>query len=116
VVILFGVAILFPEVFPSFSGDVITVHLRERTGGQSPLQRLEAEREVHLITPDEDIRADRGTYDLDRGIATRRICEDRQGQQRTEWLPRGDKSENWGQQTDRLPQGSRRPGARYIFS
>jgi lipopolysaccharide export system protein LptA len=54
----------------TLSGDVITVHLRERTGGQSPLQRLEAEREVHLITPDEDIRADRGTYDLDSGIAT----------------------------------------------
>ena len=52
------------------SGDVITVHLRERTDGQSPLQRLEAQRDVHLMTPDEDIRADRGTYDLDSGIAT----------------------------------------------
>ena len=54
----------------TLSGDVITVHLRERTDSQSPLQRLEAEGDVHLITPDEDIRADRGTYDLDSGIAT----------------------------------------------
>jgi lipopolysaccharide export system protein LptA len=25
---------------------------------------------VRLVTPDEDIRADRGTYDLDSGVAT----------------------------------------------
>jgi lipopolysaccharide export system protein LptA len=54
----------------TLSGDVITVHLREQTDSQSPLQRLEAEREVRLVTPDEDIRADRGTYDLDSGVAT----------------------------------------------
>jgi lipopolysaccharide export system protein LptA len=51
-------------------GDIITVHLREQTDGQSPLQRLEAERNVRLVTADEDFRADRGTYDLDSGVAT----------------------------------------------
>jgi lipopolysaccharide export system protein LptA len=54
----------------TLSGDVITVHLREQTDGQSSLQRLEAERDVRLVTTEEDIRADRGNYDLDSGVAT----------------------------------------------
>jgi lipopolysaccharide export system protein LptA len=51
-------------------GDIITAHLRERTDGQSSLRRVEAERSVRLVTADEDFRADRGTYDLDSGVAT----------------------------------------------
>jgi lipopolysaccharide export system protein LptA len=53
----------------TLSGDVITAHLREQTDGQLSLQRLEAEGEVRLVTADEDMRADRGTYDLDSGVA-----------------------------------------------
>jgi lipopolysaccharide export system protein LptA len=50
-------------------GDVITVLLRERPQGDSGLQRIEAERRVRFVTPEEDVRADRGTYDVDSGIA-----------------------------------------------
>jgi lipopolysaccharide export system protein LptA len=52
-------------------GEVITAHLREQGDhGQSRLQRLEAEGNVRVITPEEDIRADRGTYNVDSGVAT----------------------------------------------
>ncbi len=55
----------------TLSAEVIIVHLRERVeDGQSPLQQLEAERNVRVVTPEEDIRADRGTYNADTGVAT----------------------------------------------
>jgi lipopolysaccharide export system protein LptA len=53
--------------------DIITVHLRERTDGQSSLQRLEADN-VRLVAADEDFRADRGTYDVDSDVATLDGC------------------------------------------
>lgn len=52
-------------------GEVISVHLREQVEeGQSRLQQLEAEGNVRVITPEEDIRADRGTYNVESGVAT----------------------------------------------
>jgi lipopolysaccharide export system protein LptA len=52
-------------------GDVITVYLRDKPAeGQSRMRRLEAERNVRLLTGGDDIRADRGTYDVDSGQAT----------------------------------------------
>jgi lipopolysaccharide export system protein LptA len=52
-------------------GEVISVRLREQVEkGQSRLQQLEAEGNVRVITPEEDIRADRGTYNVESGVAT----------------------------------------------
>jgi lipopolysaccharide export system protein LptA len=51
-------------------GDVITVHLRERVEGQSGIARIEANRVVRFVTPDEEIQADWGTYDAISGLAT----------------------------------------------
>jgi len=52
-------------------GDVITVYLRDKpVEGQSRMRRLEAERNVRLLTGGDDIRADRGTYDVESGQAT----------------------------------------------
>lgn len=52
-------------------GEVISVHLREQVEeGQSRLQQLKAEGNVRVITPEEDIRADRGTYNVESGVAT----------------------------------------------
>lgn len=52
-------------------GEVISVHLREQVEkGQSRLQQLQAEGNVRVITPEEDIRADRGTYNVESGVAT----------------------------------------------
>ena len=52
-------------------GEVISVRLREQVEkGQSRLQQLEAEGNVRVITPEEDIRADRGAYNVESGVAT----------------------------------------------
>lgn len=52
-------------------GDVITVYLRDNPAeGQSRMQRLEAEGNVRLVTGEDEIRGDHGTYDADSGTAT----------------------------------------------
>jgi lipopolysaccharide export system protein LptA len=52
-------------------GDEITIYLRERpVEGQSRMRRLEAERNVRLLTGGDDMRGERATYDVDSGKAT----------------------------------------------
>jgi lipopolysaccharide export system protein LptA len=52
-------------------GDVITVRLREQAEeAQSRLRQVEAERNVRVVTPEEEIRADEGVYNADSGVAT----------------------------------------------
>lgn len=51
-------------------GDVVTIHLRQDATGKTQPARLEANGHVRVVTPKDDIRADRGTYDVDRDFAT----------------------------------------------
>lgn len=52
-------------------GEVITAYLRESgQGGDLAVSRLTAEQRVRVVTPEEEYRADRGTYDLETGVAT----------------------------------------------
>ncbi len=52
-------------------GDVITIHLRDKpVEGQSKMQRLEADGNVRMVTGEDDIRGDHGTYDTDSSLAT----------------------------------------------
>jgi len=51
-------------------GDVITVHLREDAAGKTAPTRMEADGHVRVVTAQDDIRADRGTFDVERDVAT----------------------------------------------
>lgn len=52
-------------------GEVITMQLREQAEeGQSRLRQVEAERNVRVVTPEEEVRADRGVYNAESGVAT----------------------------------------------
>ena len=50
--------------------DELTISLARRDDGGSGLQRIEAVRNVRVITPDEVMRGNQGTYDVTSGIAT----------------------------------------------
>lgn len=51
-------------------GDIITVYLSEQGNQDSRLQRIEAETDVRITTPNEVMRGDHATYDLVEGKAT----------------------------------------------
>ncbi|MGF1640009.1 MAG: LptA/OstA family protein [Rhodospirillales bacterium] len=50
--------------------ETLTAHFSRETGEGSRLKRVEAAGDVHLTTPNEVLRADRGVYDLETGIAS----------------------------------------------
>jgi len=52
------------------SGDVLTAHMSEAEGaGFGEIRRIDAEGNVTLSTPDETVRGESGTYDVDKGVA-----------------------------------------------
>lgn len=50
--------------------DEITAHLSRQPNGGSRLQRIEADRNVSVVTPQEVIRGNRGDYNVTSGMAT----------------------------------------------
>jgi len=51
-------------------GEIITAYLRQQGDQDSRLQRIEADNDVWITTPNEVLRGDHATYDLDAGKAT----------------------------------------------
>jgi lipopolysaccharide export system protein LptA len=49
---------------------VLTAFLTRDSGGKSRLDRLEAVKNVRVVTPDEVVRGDKGIYEPGRGLAT----------------------------------------------
>jgi lipopolysaccharide export system protein LptA len=50
--------------------DVLTIFLRDRVQNQSRLSRIEAEKDVVVVTAKETIMADKGLYEDESGLAT----------------------------------------------
>ena len=52
------------------SADVLSAHLDEEPTGKAKISRIDAHGNVHVSTPSEIVRGNRGIYDLETGIAT----------------------------------------------
>jgi lipopolysaccharide export system protein LptA len=52
------------------NAEMLTAFFERDAGGRSRLTRVEAVENVRVITPDEVVRADRGVYNIESGIAT----------------------------------------------
>jgi lipopolysaccharide export system protein LptA len=52
------------------SADVLSAHLDKEPSGKTKISRIDAHGNVHISTPSEIIRGNRGVYDLETGIAT----------------------------------------------
>jgi lipopolysaccharide export system protein LptA len=51
-------------------GDVITIHFAEDAQGRVSAQRIEADGRMRMVTPDETVTADRGSYDIEGQLAS----------------------------------------------
>jgi lipopolysaccharide export system protein LptA len=51
-------------------GDVITIRLAEDAQGRARVQRIEADGDMRMVTPEETVTADHGTYDIKDELAT----------------------------------------------
>lgn len=51
-------------------GDVLAAHYKPNAAGKSEVCRVEAFGNVHIVTSDETVTADRGVYNVESGIAT----------------------------------------------
>lgn len=54
----------------SLRGDVLVAHFRRDQEGKNRIHRVEAFDNIHIVTPQDEVWADRGVYDVETSIAT----------------------------------------------